>query len=266
MSGAGFSMLQSLRSSINRSQQARLLHFCSSVMGTGIYSSHSVRPSYAFVSKDYKRNESQVAGNMASTNVRMLSLGFVVNAQCSKPMYMKSASLSSLNLGFQSSNHFPLTLNHRSYSSFFGSKDKSEGSDISATSGTNEVNVSDSGAVGSEVVDKVKDAWQNVVDFTGQKVKEASDELNPHLQQLLDANPYLKDVIIPVSCTLTATMLAWLVMPRLLRRFHKYAMKGPVALLPGSLHGDQVPYENSFWGALEDPVRYMITFMAFVQM
>ncbi|KAG6430182.1 hypothetical protein SASPL_108244 [Salvia splendens] len=102
------------------------------------------------------------------------------------------------------------------------------------------------------------------VDVTGEKVKEASDEAAPHVQQLLDAHPYLRDVIVPVGGTLVGTMLAWSLLPRLFRRFHKYSVEGPGALLSkGSLFGP-VPYEESFCGALEAPVRYFVTFMAFL--
>ena len=73
-------------------------------------------------------------------------------------------------------------------------------------------------------------------------------------------------MVVPVSLTFTGTLLAWFVMPRILRRFHKYGSQGQAALLPGTVYGEQVPYEKSFWGALEDPVRYLITFMAFTQM
>ncbi|KAF9602281.1 hypothetical protein IFM89_026369 [Coptis chinensis] len=41
---------------------------------------------------------------------------------------------------------------------------------------------------------------------------------------------------------------------RVLRKFHKYSMQGPVfALLYGNLSQEQIPYEKSFWGAMEDP-------------
>uniref|UniRef100_A0A6N2MH55 Mechanosensitive ion channel MscS domain-containing protein n=1 Tax=Salix viminalis TaxID=40686 RepID=A0A6N2MH55_SALVM len=54
-------------------------------------------------------------------------------------------------------------------------------------------------------------------------------------------------------------------MPRLLRRFHKYSLQTPAALLSGGTSGEQISYEKSIWGALEDPIRYAITFMAFSQ-
>ena len=58
-----------------------------------------------------------------------------------------------------------------------------------------------------------------------QKAKEASDELIPYTHQLLYSHPYPKDVIFPIGSTLASTILAWSFMPRLLRRFHKYAMQ-----------------------------------------
>jgi hypothetical protein len=131
------------------------------------------------------------------------------------------------------------------------------------------VDVGNSGVVGSDLVDKVKDFAQSAVDvatYTGQKVKEASGEMSPYVHQLLDTYPHLRNVVAPVGYTLAGTLFAWLVMPRLFRRFHKYANQGRTALLSGSLSENQVPYEKSFWGALEDPVRYLVTFMAFSQM
>lgn len=73
-------------------------------------------------------------------------------------------------------------------------------------------------------------------------------------------------MVIPVGGTLTATIIAWFLLPRILRKFHKYAMQGPVSLLPASVSVEPVPYEKSFWGAMEDPVRYLVTFIAFSQM
>lgn len=72
------------------------------------------------------------------------------------------------------------------------------------------------------MLERVKDVWQSAVDatsYTGQKAKEVSDELSPHVDKLFNSHPYLKNVIVPVSMTLTATLLAWVVMPRLLRDF-----------------------------------------------
>ena len=49
--------------------------------------------------------------------------------------------------------------------------------------------------------------------------------MGTYTHQLLYSHPYLKDVIFPIGSTLAGTILAWLFMPRLLRRFHKYGMQ-----------------------------------------
>lgn len=161
-------------------------------------------------------------------------------------------------------------LNYRLYSSFFSGKGgEPRDGQVSAVSGTGEMGEGDNSVIGSDWVDKLWDAWHGTLDaasYTGQKFKEASDELSPYAHQLLESHPYLKNVILPVTYTLVATLLAWVVMPRILRKFHKYAMQGPAALFPGSFLGEQLPYEKSFWGALEDPIRYLLTFVAFSQM
>ncbi|KAG8475119.1 hypothetical protein CXB51_031999 [Gossypium anomalum] len=175
---------------------------------------------------------------------------------------MSALSSTSSNLPFRSV--FPFVsispvLIHQSQSLSFSSKaDK-----LSAASGGAEVDVSKSDGIGSGWGDKVKDAWHSAAEigYTGQKAKEVSNELKPHVNQLLYTHPYLKDVVLPVGFTLTLTILAWVVLPRLLRRFHEYAIQ--TSILPsGRMLGDQVPYDKSLWGALEDPVRYVITFMA----
>ncbi|PPR88219.1 hypothetical protein GOBAR_AA32468 [Gossypium barbadense] len=139
---------------------------------------------------------------------------------------------------------------------------------VSAASGGAEVDVSKSDGIRSGWGDKVKDDWHSAADamgYTGQKAKEVSNELKPHVYQLLDTHPYLKDVVLPVGFALTLTILAWVVLPRLLRRFHEYAIQ--TSILPsGRMLGDQVPYDKSLWAALEDPVRYVINFVAISQM
>ncbi|XP_028770396.1 mechanosensitive ion channel protein 1, mitochondrial [Neltuma alba] len=162
-----------------------------------------------------------------------------------------------------------LLLNHRSYSSSLSGKGSGDGTtDFPSISGANATNAGGDSIDTSDWADKIKDAWQSAAEavaYSAQKVKEASDELTPYAQQLLDSHPYLNDVVIPVGGTLIATLIAWIVMPRILRKLHKYATQGPAAKFPGSTSEEQVPYEKSFWGALEDPVRYLVTFMAFSQ-
>lgn len=245
MTGPGFSMLRSFQSSINRSHEKKLLQSCCSVIRTRI---HITEPSHT-----EQTNESQCSRNSGNSNARIFCLGSVVGAQFSKPKHVSVVSSSLPNLRFQGTSHLFFVSSYRWYSSFFGGKDKSGGSDISEASGTSEVDVSDGSHVESEWIGKIKDVWQNVVDFTGHKANEKSDELSTYVQNLLDND------IIALCYTASAIMMAWVVIPRCLRFLHRYSSNV-------SLFGDQVPYDKSFLGALEDPIRYMLTFMAFCQM
>ncbi|CAN1316014.1 Mechanosensitive ion channel protein 1, mitochondrial [Linum perenne] len=126
-------------------------------------------------------------------------------------------------------------------------------------------------AVGSLVVIGwiLKDVWHsatNAFNYTTEKAKETSDALTPHVQHVLDSYPYLKTVVVPVSYILVGTVFAWVVIPKLLRTFQRFSMQSPGGVLYTSIVGEVVPYDKSVWGALEDPVRYLITFMAFSQM
>lgn len=234
-----------------------------------------IRPAYAFLNRSYHSKETQSLKTFANTHSRALGSESLANIQSyrTKPISAFSPTLS--NSHIRSATPLFLVnpiLNSRSYSSSVGSNaDKAgqPGLGVPAASGGSEVDIGNSGIVGSDWVAKVKDAWQSAVDaatYSGQKAKETSVELSPYVQQLLDSYPHLRNVVVPVGCTLAGTIFAWLVMPRLFRRFHKYASQGRTALLSGSLSEVPVPYEKSFWGALEDPVRYLVTFMAFSQM
>lgn len=251
MSGFGVSRLRSLSTSLHSYSRLQQFQLYSSytLLGRGTAQNHG----------DCQR-ESEFAARFVSTRAvqsQLCTRNFATGFPSTKP-----------NLRFQSS--FPIVsispmLSHGSLSMSFSSKaDKSGLSEVPAVSGASEADVTSNAVVGNDLLDKIKDAWHGTVDavsYTGQKAKEASDVMNPYVQQVLDAHPYLKTVGIPIGYTLTGTVLAWVVMPRILRKFHNYAMQSPAALFSRF----QVPYEKSFWGALEDPVRYLVTFMAFSQ-
>lgn len=153
-------------------------------------------------------------------------------------------------------------MNYRAYSSSTGGQNGNPQSEVPAVP-------TDGNFGGNDWMDKVKELWKSVVggvNYVGEKSKEMSDEVTPHVQQMLDTHPYLRDVVVPVSGTLVGILLAWIVLPKIMRRLHRYSMQGPATLLSGSSLWGPVAYEKSFWGALEDPVRYLITFMALSQM
>lgn len=256
MARARFSMLKSLCNSTKSSMKPQM------------YQSHDLklRPSYALVNRNYHTKETQSCRNVANTHSHIFGSQSLIATRCytMKPTVFSPTLPNSFHgRAIPLVSMSPIS-KYCSYSSSSGSNtDKGGDLGVPAASGASE------GDVSNDLVDKAKQVWQSALDaatYTGQKAKEASVELSPYVDQFLASHPYLKNVIVPVSATLTGTVLAWVVLPRLLRRIHKYAIQGPAVLLPGSLLSEQVPYEKSFWGALEDPVRYLITFMAFSQM
>ncbi|XP_062226534.1 mechanosensitive ion channel protein 1, mitochondrial-like isoform X2 [Phragmites australis] len=117
-----------------------------------------------------------------------------------------------------------------------------------------------------EILDNARKSTMDATTDAGKKAKELTDAITPHVQQLLDSNPNLEKVVVPLGGTLFGTMMAWFVMPIILRRLHKYASQSPISALLGNSAKNDVPYQTSLWSALEDPAKYLITFMAFSEM
>lgn len=267
MAAVRFSVLKSLCNAIGPSfklQSIRSYKSCANhTRHTDFY---HLRSTYGYC--NYHQGEFHSPRNIANAYVQVLGYQSPFSSKCSKTKPVTSYSSSSSILRSQNTMLVMLTsstFGQPSHALSFSTKaDKPGDLHVPGASSSSEADVSNSGLAGTDLLDKLKDAWQSAVDavtYTGQKAKETSNELNPYVQQMLDTYPYLKNIVVPVTFTLTCTMLVWVVMPRILRRFHKYAMRGRTSLLPG----DQVPYEKSFWGSLEDPVRYLVTFIAFSQ-
>ncbi|XP_059072780.1 mechanosensitive ion channel protein 1, mitochondrial isoform X2 [Cryptomeria japonica] len=174
--------------------------------------------------------------------------------------YYKSICLSSF--GSNKTIHVCRTFSSRA-------TDKLDGLSAEVSTASNANGSTTGDVVGDDWMDVAKSASKSVKDavmYTGTKAKETLDEHMPVLQQWMDSSPYLKETLIPVSWTMLASILAWLVMPRVLRRMHRYTEQSSIILSMGRPSQERVTYEKSIWGALEDPVRYLITFMAFSQL
>ncbi|TMW86976.1 hypothetical protein EJD97_020622 [Solanum chilense] len=221
-----------------------------------------VRPSYACINGNLQFREPTYSKNYAAP-------------KCFKIRGIHSASVTSHVTSYLTDNKSLMgsksifvtspIWNNRWYSSSVSSnRDTPKGSEVSTGASASGFVMDTGGVSGSEWVGNIKEAWRTVVDAvtsTGEKVKEASSKMTPYVENVLDAHPYLRDVIVPVG----GTLIAWVVLPRLLRRFHEYVMQGSAVLLHGNLIWGKFSYEKSIWGAMEDPVRYLITFMAFSQ-
>ncbi|KAL2233856.1 UNVERIFIED_CONTAM: Mechanosensitive ion channel protein 1, mitochondrial [Sesamum indicum] len=236
---------------------SRLKYFCSSVKSASRF---DIRPCAAYTSKCYHTREYVNVQGFDQNGCGMVGLSSATFSQYSRVRRLDARSPNRVNSGFQGGLSFAginLWFNHRFFSSASEAKGGiPQGTDVIADPGASGTSVSSAGIGGDDWIGKLKEVWQSTVEavkYTGEKAKEASDEVAPHVQQWLDTHPYLGDVIVPVGGTLAGTLVAWLLLPRLFRRFHKYSVQGPGALLAGSSLWAPVPYEKSFWGALEDP-------------
>jgi len=69
---------------------------------------------------------------------------------------------------------------------------------------------------------------------------------------VLEENPDLKEALVPFGCILTATMVAWVVIPLLLKYYYNES------IVFTEVRPCPFPYEASYWGALEVPLRFLI--------
>lgn len=74
-------------------------------------------------------------------------------------------------------------------------------------------------------------------------------------------------VIVPGSIAVMISVVAWIVLPNLLRRLYSYMECAPTAILlnrtPLDKVLERVPYELSMCGAMEDPARLLATIITF---
>ncbi|KAI4347066.1 hypothetical protein L6164_007915 [Bauhinia variegata] len=258
------SFLKCLRGSINGSFNLGLIQSSHRDIKFARYANH-FRVRLTSDSRDcvYYKGELQLPNSFVNNEFRNLTFKSPVNSHLFNTKSNASFSPKFSSFGYRNALSFASMniLGHRSYSSSLGGKGSRDGNTEVPAGSSADMSAS------NDWIDKVKDIWHNAVEtatYAGQKVKETSDEMTPHVEQLLESHPYLNNVVIPVAGLVTSTIIAWIVMPRILRKFHKYTMQGPT-VLTGSMFGAQVPYEKSFWGALEAPVRYLVTFVAFSQ-
>ncbi|KAH7847483.1 hypothetical protein Vadar_026618 [Vaccinium darrowii] len=72
-----------------------------------------------------------------------------------------------------------------------------------------------------------------------------------------EENPHWKYALVPVGCILTAAMAAWVVIPLLLKYYYNESI-----IFTEVTPWRPFPYEASYWGALEDPLRFLIGYFA----
>ncbi|PAN07598.1 hypothetical protein PAHAL_1G348100 [Panicum hallii] len=176
---------------------------------------------------------------------------------------------------FTSKNHYNQSLGfsgvpslRRMCSSYTRTKPEGAQNSVSKVSstGTSEVGTAVDG--GNTWIDMSENAHCSATDGStaGKNLKDLNDAITLHVQELFSNHADLEKVVVPLGGTLIGTAMAWFVMPIVLRKLHKYASEGPLMTIWGVSTKKEMSYQTSLWSAMEDPAKYIITFMAFSQM
>ena len=139
-------------------------------------------------------------------------------------------------------------------------------SKVSST-GTSEVGTAvDGGNTWIDMSEKAHCSATDASTSAGKNLKDLNDAITLHVQELFSNHADLEKVVVPLGGTLIGTAMAWFVMPIVLRKLHKYASEGPLMTIWGVSTKKDMSYQTSLWSTMEDPAKYIITFMAFSQM
>ncbi|WVZ74206.1 hypothetical protein U9M48_022418 [Paspalum notatum var. saurae] len=155
------------------------------------------------------------------------------------------------------------------YFSYTRTKPEIPENDISKMSSTGASEVDTAVGSGNTWIDMSKNAHCSANDDStaaGKNMKDMNDAITLHIQELFSNHADLEKIVVPLGGTLIGTAMAWFVMPIVLRKLHNYASKGPLMTLWRESTKKGMSYHRSVWSAMEDPAKYIITFMAFSQM
>lgn len=117
-----------------------------------------------------------------------------------------------------------------------------------------------------EFLDAANNAASSIKETASSSIAWMHDSLENTLHVLrerFDLPEYTSETVTQLLYTTFAAVLAWLVMPRVFRMFHRYFEDGSYLILRRS---EKIPYETSFWAALEDPAKIFISVVAFSQL
>ncbi|KAF8751969.1 hypothetical protein HU200_012005 [Digitaria exilis] len=100
---------------------------------------------------------------------------------------------------------------HRGYSSDTGMKPDASQSTVSSVPSTESSEVGTAGGGGSwmEILENARKSTVDATTDAGKKVKELTDAVTPHVQQLFDTYPNLEKVVVPLGGTLCGVATAF---------------------------------------------------------
>lgn len=153
----------------------------------------------------------------------------------------------------------------------FASSSSKDGGDVSTPashSATPEPSLPDgvnqtSGAAADRFAN-VAESARNAVNAMVESSREAAAKMFPSVDNWMDpSGGGVTELLVPVTSSICVSLVAWLLLPTVLRKFHSYVEAGPTARLLGRLPQEKQPYELSVFSALDLPLRLLASTVTF---
>lgn len=116
----------------------------------------------------------------------------------------------------------------------------------------------------ADSISNVAESTRNAVNSLLESTKDAAGKMFPAVDNWMDpSGGGVAELVVPATTAICVSLVAWLVLPRVLRKFHSYVESGPTARLLGRLPQEKQPYELSVFSALDLPARFLASAVTF---
>lgn len=116
----------------------------------------------------------------------------------------------------------------------------------------------------SESLANAAESVRNAVNSLIESSREAAGKMFPSVDNWMDpSGGGVTELVVPVTTSICVSLVAWLLLPKMLRKLHSYVEAGPTARLLGRLPQEKQPYELSVFSAMDMPLRLLASTVTF---
>lgn len=116
----------------------------------------------------------------------------------------------------------------------------------------------------ADSISNVAESTRNAVNSLLESSREAAAKMFPAVDNWMDpSGGGVAELVVPATTAIGVSLVAWLLLPKVLRKFHSYVEAGPTARLLGRLPQEKQPYELSVFSALDLPARFLASVVTF---
>ena len=113
-------------------------------------------------------------------------------------------------------------------------------------------------------VTNVVESTRNAVNSLLESSREAAAKMFPAVDNWMDpSGGGIAELVVPATSAIGVSLVAWLLLPKVLRTLHSYFEAGPRARIFGQLPQERQPYELSMFIALDLPARFLASAVTF---